>query len=127
MTLGQYHVVCQNDFRTAACCMCTYISDALEDLFIDGVLELHTSIEGISLIVLNQLCETVKLGRAYHVVAILNNNTTVTNFALRSGMGGGIEASYCVSVTSIAWENTTNTSTTKQQDQIKPVFPKLSS
>ena len=62
----------------------TYISNASEDLLIDGILQLHATIERVSLIVLNQLRQTVELGGAYHIVTILNHDSAVTNFALSS-------------------------------------------
>ncbi len=64
--------------------LCTHVSNALEDLIIDGVLQLHSPIERVGLVILDQFCETVKLGGAYHVVTILDHDTTVTNFGLRS-------------------------------------------
>ena len=68
----------------------SHLSYALQHFIVDGILELHPSVERVGLVILDQLREAVKSRRANHVLVVIHLDTTVTNPALRS-TGGKIK------------------------------------
>ena len=71
--------------------MMNYLSNLLEHIFIDGILEFHPTIEWVLLIVGDQFRHAVKSGRANRELAVLFSESAMANLVLSSAEEGIVE------------------------------------